>query len=124
MKNFIKQFFKHEEPPIIIIDETSIIIKVLYKNKEPSHLYAIIKQDTINISDIKSSVRRKGHGTIMMEILIREARALHIKQITGNIDKEDAFYIDRLKHFYGKFGFIVKPIYHDPQWKYQITLNL
>lgn len=124
MKNFIEQFFKHKEPPIVDINETFIRIIILNKNREPSHLYAIIEQDTINISDIKSAKQNRGQGTAMMEALIQEARALHIKQITGTINKEDAIYIDKLKHFYGKFGFQIKPIYHDIQWKYSLLLEL
>lgn len=61
---------------------------------------------------------------MMMEHLIKEAKEKQFTQITGKIDKEDAQHIDKLKHFYGNFGFILTPIENDPKWVYEILLKL
>lgn len=59
----------------------------------------------ITISDINCKKNNKGYGSLMMEKLIEFAKQNGFVYITGWISKVDIDHVNRLNHFYQKFGF-------------------
>lgn len=90
------------------ITECDNIIKFIIRHKfikGNSKLTAIKKDNSIMICDINVRYNCKGIGTTLVEHLIQYAKDNHYNKITGWISSVDLDHIDRLKHFYGKFGF-------------------
>lgn len=71
----------------------------------------IIKEESqeVIISDIECEKNNNGYGSLMMEKLIAFAKQNGFIYITGWISKVDIDHVDRLYHFYQKFGFEIIP---------------
>lgn len=63
----------------------------------------------ITISDIECEKKNKGYGSLMMKSLIEFARQNGFAYISGWLSKVDCDHVERLYHFYQKFGFEIIP---------------
>lgn len=66
------------------------------------------KNRKILIGDIQAFIENKGYGSIMLRNIITLAKNVSVREITGNLSSTDSDHFDKLKHFYDKFGFMVK----------------
>jgi len=107
--------------------ESDIILKFIINHKllkGNSILRAMKKEDFIKICDIEVRYPCIGIGTALIEELIQYAKDNHYNKVTGWISSVDLDHIDRLKHFYGKFGFeiSISDNEDDPMRKYDLKL--
>lgn len=117
----------HYGPPYLDDSELpNIKIVMNCGNLQPSLLKATVRNEhIIVIGDIKPAVNNKGHGTQMLQLLIKYAKKHKYQKVTGWISGVDLEHIDRLKHFYGKFGFSIKKYRgEDPIREYDLNLKL
>jgi len=63
--------------------------------------------EVIYITDIAEIDCNVGNGSILMSYLIRRAKELKVKYISGALSTFDKEHFDRLEHFYHKHGFEV-----------------
>ncbi|MGN7472084.1 hypothetical protein [Brevibacillus sp. SAFN-007a] len=96
------------------LDDEDITLKVKVISKRgvkvpDSAVFLIVDTENkhMRIADIRIQGERvnRGYGSIMMEGLLKLAHQLEIKYITGWISGVDWDHIERLEHFYRKFGF-------------------
>lgn len=71
------------------------------------HLHVFTESKHMKIADIKIEGDRvnRGYGSILMEGIMKLVDQMSIRFITGWISAVDWDHIDRLEHFYRKFGF-------------------
>lgn len=64
----------------------------------------------IDIGDIRirGANLNRGYGSALLEEMLKISKKLNVKKITGYISSVDWDHIDRLKHFYEKYGFVVE----------------
>lgn len=67
------------------------------------------QNDIISIGDIRCDICNKGYGSLMMKTLIEYGKQNNYKSIEGWISQVDIDHINRLHHFYQKFGFDIIP---------------
>ena len=93
------------------IDIPLIIIRAICKNKQLGKMFCVISEDskTITISDIICKKNNKGYGSLMMEKLIDIAKRDKYTYIDGWLSAVDTDHVERLYHFYQKFGFEIIP---------------
>ncbi len=110
--------FNKRPNTIAHIDLPMLIIAVIKGSKVLGKMTCIIKEETegITISDIICKRNNKGYGSLMMNKLVEVAREEEYKYIDGWLSKEDANHVNRLYHFYRKFGFEI--ISHDEGMKF------
>ncbi|MFD2084520.1 GNAT family N-acetyltransferase [Brevibacillus brevis] len=65
------------------------------------------EQKHLRIADIRMEEDQvnKGYGSIMMNAIMQLGNELNVQCITGWISQVDWDHIERLEHFYKKFGF-------------------
>lgn len=92
---------------IIKINKELIIIEIYHPFlRRYSRLTAIEHENsTIEIGDIQTATINMGAGTLLMETLINYAKNNNINCIDGWLSDVDSNHLDRLNHFYKKFGF-------------------
>ncbi len=104
-------FLKAKTETKFFIDTPLITIRAVYKNTELGKMICLINENTrsITISDIVCKKNNKGYGSLMMEKLIGMARQNGYMYIDGWLSTVDMDHIERLYHFYQKFGFEIVP---------------
>jgi len=60
------------------------------------------------IGDFGSNIENKGYGSILLRNVIKLAKQLGCKTITGNLSSVDGGHFDKLRYLYEKYGFEVK----------------
>lgn len=65
------------------------------------------EEKSILIGDIVSTIENKGYGSLVLRSIIKLAKRIEAKEITGNLSCVDSDHFDKLKHFYFKHGFSV-----------------
>ena len=75
-------------------------------------LYSVYykEENRIFIEDIQSTEENSNreYGSFAMKELLKMAGKLKVRKINGKISPKDWDHVDRLKHFYSKFGFTVE----------------
>ena len=95
---------------ISVQDEDSLlIILATNKNKCVGKINCIKEKEIVTIGDIQCNKNNRGYGSLMMKALITYAKQNDIKFIEGWISEVDDNHIERLYHFYKKFGFDIIP---------------
>lgn len=64
-----------------------------------------VSERRILIGDIEAFVENKGYGSSMLKNIIKLARDIGVREITGNLSEVDSDHFDKLKYFYVKHGF-------------------
>ncbi|MFC5404243.1 hypothetical protein [Cohnella soli] len=74
------------------------------------HLHVYLEDQHIHIADIliEGNYLNRGYDSIVMDEILKLARQLKIKLISGMLAGVDWGHIDRSPHFYRKFGFNVE----------------
>lgn len=104
--------FLKKKIDVIVKDGTSsLIIISTCNNKFAGRINCTVykEQKKIAIEDIWCKKNNKGYGSLMMRELIEYAKQHGIKYIDGWLSGVDANHLERLYHFYHKFGFIITP---------------
>lgn len=65
------------------------------------------KKSELLIGDFESDIENKGYGSILLQNVIKLAKMIGLKQITGNLAAVDSDHFDKLRYLYEKFGFKV-----------------
>lgn len=86
-----------------------IVIKSEYRGKRVGNIKCAKNNKTITICDIWCEKNNRGYGSLMMEALIDYARQQGITSIEGWLSSVDVDHIERLYHYYQKFGFEIIP---------------
>lgn len=103
-------FFKKKKFGIVIQDEDSLLaIRAKYKNKFVAIIKCTKQKEIITIGDIQCNENNKGFGSLMMQALIIYAKQNGYKCIDGWLSDVDQNHVERLNHFYQKFGFEIIP---------------
>ncbi|MDO7908815.1 GNAT family N-acetyltransferase [Paenibacillus sp. JX-17] len=95
------------------INLLDVFVKSIYSFSHNVNLSFFVshfeEKSSIKIEDIQVSeqYRNRGFGSIAMEELFKIAKKIKVKRISGSFSHVDRDHIDRLKHFYGKHGFVV-----------------
>ena len=74
-----------------------------------SELFASVEEGVITINDIRCTIINNGYGTVLVSELINYAKENEVKTIVGWISNVDNDHMERLVHFYSKFGFEILP---------------
>jgi hypothetical protein len=77
---------------------------------QQGYLWAELQTDVVSgncVADIQDiqGTPKKGYGSLMMEILIRQCRWIGVSKIQGYLSPVDEDHRERQLHFYKKFGF-------------------
>lgn len=65
------------------------------------------KKSELFIGDFESDIENKGYGSILLRNVIKLAKMIGVKWITGNLSAVDSDHFDKLEHLYSKHGFKV-----------------
>lgn len=90
-------------------EELLLVIIATHKNKCIGRINCVKGNEKITIGDIQCKKNNKGYGSAMMLVLIDYAKQNEIEYIEGWMSDADKDHIDRLYHFYQKFGFEIIP---------------
>jgi|GEM_PF-501723 len=120
-EEIINSLSRGEEPDIIIYrlkydncpyvvsyfsDGISLMFRITHlPDGRMSRLTSVINEGIIIIGDIKCVTNNNGYGTVLVNELINYAIENRMKVIKGWISNVDCDHLDRLVHFYSKFGF-------------------
>lgn len=106
------------------IDEVEIyLFRLPHTNirDQLARMYIDIRSScNIKIVDWNSRYPDQGYGSILMEAVINHFRNTGYQTILGHITPVDYDHLDKLKHFYSKFGFKIT----DGKNQYDIDLSL
>lgn len=61
------------------------------------------------IQDIICTRENAGLGSMLLDTAIKIAKENNIKSMDGYLSDVDIGHIDKLRHFYSKFGFVITP---------------
>lgn len=88
-----------------------IVIRAECKNRIYGKMDCTINRElkVIVLNDIQCKKNNKGYGSLMMDKLIEIAKKEKFLFIEGWLSKVDMNHVDRLYHFYEKFGFQIVP---------------
>lgn len=100
-------FFRKQVTTNIYFNFPVLVVNAILKNRIVGSIKCTVHNDgnTINIGDIQCNRNNKGYGSFMMKALIEYGKRNNYKSIEGWISQVDVDHIDRLHHFYRKFGF-------------------
>lgn len=100
-------FFKKQISTDIYCESSLLKIKAISNKKVMGYIICTIieKDGLIEIGDIQCKKNNKGYGSLMMRELIAFGKQNNFKSIEGWISCVDLDHIERLHHFYQKFGF-------------------
>ena len=102
--------FGKKKIDIDIQDEESLLVIIAtHKNKCVGRINCVKENEKITIGDIWCKKNNKGYGSVMMIALIDYAKQDEIEYIEGWLSDVDKDHIERLYHFYQKFGFEITP---------------
>jgi len=59
------------------------------------------------IGDFVSDIENKGYGTILLRNVIKLAKMIGLRRLTGNLSSVDSGHFEKLNHLYSKYGFVV-----------------
>ena len=90
-------------------EELLLVIIAIRKNKCFGRINCVKENEKITIGDIRCKKNNKGYGSAMMLALIDYAKQNEIEYIEGWLSNADKDHIERLYHFYQKFGFEIIP---------------
>lgn len=68
-----------------------------------------IPKNSFYIHDIKCTREDSGLGSMLLNEAIKIAKENHAKTVEGYLAEVDEDHIDKLRHFYTKFGFKITP---------------
>ena len=107
-----KAFSSINVAPTITIKDYSplLFIDMCIKSRRVARIQCVLGSDnSILISDIIHNAHEynKGYGSHMMETLLTYAKQHGYTRIYGNLSTVDSDHLDRLLHFYKKFGFAI-----------------
>lgn len=90
-------------------DEYNIIVRYAFSSYPVYRLEFKYDKENLKFGIIDNKAYREelGYGTIGVEQLIRIAKKHNIRAIQGEITHTDWDHVDKLEHFYKKFGFEV-----------------
>lgn len=89
--------------------ELLLVIIAKHKNKYLGRIDCVREHEKVAIGDIRCKKNNKGYGSVMMLALIDYAKKNEIEYIEGWLSDADKDHIERLYHFYQKFGFEIIP---------------
>lgn len=104
-------FFKKQVSTDIYFESPLLKVKAISNNRIMGYITCIVKEkdEVIEIGDIQCNKNNKGYGSLMMRELIVFGKQNNYKSIEGWISSVDLDHIERLHHFYQKFGFEITP---------------
>lgn len=108
-KNTSLELHIEHDTPIIAIRAFEIR-KTLFSTKRnlAATLEATIFDEFIQLGDIKSHIKGKKYGSIVLDEFIQLCKDQKYKKITGWLSPTDSDHFDQLRKFYGNKGFTVK----------------
>lgn len=65
------------------------------------------KKSELFIGDFESDIENKGYGSILLRNVVKLAKLIGLRQITGNLSAVDSDHFGKLRYIYEKFGFEV-----------------
>lgn len=102
-------FIKKKIDTNIQAEESLLVICATRQNKCVGRIKCVKIKEKITIGDIQCKKNNNGYGSAMMLALIGYAKQNELECIEGWLSNVDGDHIERLYHFYQKFGFEITP---------------
>lgn len=108
---------KNDEELIIVLNNNTIYLfgeryrgrmglpKIFFEIRDKGN--GIIEEKYIHIIDVLMEDNDIGNGTVAMKALIKYAKKINAKFISGSLSDVDNDHAERRNHYYEKFGFVI-----------------